>query len=109
MNPPAVIKFAPELIPLIKNGSKTLTYRLGNKYDFISVGDTVILAENDGKNVATATIIEKSRMTFGKLPLNRVGHEVYRSEEEKTKTFEKYYSRQIHSQDEFIVLGFKIL
>ena len=26
------ISFAPDLIPLILNGSKTLTYRLGDKY-----------------------------------------------------------------------------
>ena len=35
------IGFATELVPLVKNHTKVLTYRLGNKYDFLKVGDVV--------------------------------------------------------------------
>lgn len=41
------IGFAPNLVPLVLDGSKTLTYRLGNKWDFLQVGDK-ILTDNSG-------------------------------------------------------------
>jgi ASC-1-like (ASCH) protein len=103
------IKFAPKLIALIKDRKKTLTYRLGNKFDALSVGDIVNIADNTGENFAEVQIIEKSKTIFEDIPLNRVGHEVYSSEEEKTVLFESYYQRKVDLKEPVIVLGFKVI
>ncbi len=102
------IKFAPNLIILIKNGAKTFTYRLGNKFDFLSVGDVINVADNDSKDFAEVTIVEKSKTIFKDIPLDRIGHEAYTSEEAKKALFEQYYGREVDPQEPVIVLGFKI-
>jgi hypothetical protein len=49
--PDKSIKFASNLVPLIKNGTKTLTYRMGDKYEYLEVGDTVMVQEGGEKMV----------------------------------------------------------
>jgi len=74
------IGFAPNLIPLILDGSKTLTYRLGNKYTCLNIGDKIDIRDSiSGEIVATAEITEKSTVLFGNLPIKRKGHEEYSS------------------------------
>ncbi|MEW6186743.1 MAG: ASCH domain-containing protein, partial [Thermodesulfobacteriota bacterium] len=54
------IPFAPELIPLIISGQKRLTYRIGNKYGYLNVGDVVFLSDSNDKTFSCkARIIEK--------------------------------------------------
>jgi hypothetical protein len=103
------ISFAPDLIPLILNGSKTLTYRLGDKYTFLNIGDTVTIRDSvSNKIYAVAEITEKSVILFGKLPIDRKGHEVYVSKEAQRKVFKQYYGRDIGDGESMLVLGFKI-
>lgn len=104
------IGFAPDLVPLVLDGSKTLTYRLGDKYDFLKVGDR-ILTDNSGtgKVFAELEITHKEKGTFGTLRDDREGHEMYRSSEERRATFEKYYKRPVSDDEPAIILGFKVI
>lgn len=104
------IGFAPNLVPLVLDGSKTLTYRLGDKWDFLQVGDTILTDDSGtGKVFAELEITQKEKGTFDTLRDDREGHEMYRSPEERRATFEKYYSRPITDDEPAIILGFKLI
>ena len=104
------IGFAPELVPLVLDGSKTLTYRLGDKWDFLNVGDTILTEDSGtGKVFAELEITLKEKGTFGTLRDDREGHEPYRSLEERRSTFEKYYKRSVTDDEPAIIFGFKVL
>lgn len=104
------IGFAPELVPLIKNGQKTLTYRLGEKYNYLKIGDSIPFRNSVTDEVFTEVIItEKSLISFKDLPINRAGHELYLSKEEQKKVFKKYYSREVDDSEQVLVLGFKVI
>ena len=82
------IGFASNLVPLVLDGSKTLTYRIGDKYDFLKVGDEIDVRDSSNDNVfAKVRIIEKDYTTFSNLPINRAGHEVYSSKQVQRDTF----------------------
>lgn len=104
------IGFAPELVPLVLNGSKTLTYRIGSKYDFLRVGDTIMADDSStGKIFAQLEITGRETGTFGTLRDDRAGHEVYRSTKERRATFEKYYSRSIADDEPALIIRFKVI
>jgi hypothetical protein len=105
------IKFAPNLVPLIKNGTKTLTYRIGDKYEYLEVGDIVMVqggGERDGDVFAEIEITKKYHITFGKLSHESEGHEKYGSKQEMRDTFKKYYKIDIEDDQDILVLGFKV-
>lgn len=104
------VGFAPDLVPLIKNGSKTLTYRVGDKYKFLKVGDKVPLMDSStGEVFAEVEVTEKSQTNFGWLPIDRKGHEIYQSKIEQRETFEKYYGKVITDNEKMLILGFRVL
>lgn len=109
-NPPKSIGFAPKLVPLVKNESKTLTYRLGMKYDFLKVGDTIPVIDSSTNAVfGEVKITVKSYTTFRDLPLNREGHETYPSKEKQREAFAEYYGRLLEDTDKILNLGFKLI
>ena len=107
------IHFAPELIPLIESGEKKLTYRYGSKYDYLNVGDEVTMMDNSNPKIEVKAIItDKGRTTFGALPFDQTGHEVYRDKKHQKDVFSGYYhylGRAIQDHDPFIILEFKLL
>lgn len=104
------IGFASDLVPLIINGFKTLTYRLGDKYDFLNIDDEIMVKDSQtGRLFAKVKIIDKSRTLFKKLPIDRKGHEAYSSKEEQKKVFEKYYNKNVGDDDKVLVLGFQVI
>jgi len=101
--------FAGNLVPLILDGTKTLTYRIGDEYDFLEIGDEIDVRDSSNENVfGKIKITEKSYTTFADLPINRNGHEVYKNKQEQRETFEKYYG-QIDDKDKMLVLGFSLV
>jgi len=105
-----IIGFASDLVPLILNGSKTLTYRLGDKWGFLEAGDTILTENSDTDKVfAELEILNKEKSTFGTLHNNRQGHEMYRTTEERRETFSKYYNRPIMDGESALILEFKVL
>lgn len=104
------ISFASDLIPLILNGSKTLTYRLGDKYASLNVGDMLNIRDSSSDMIfAIAEVTEKSTVPFGELPIDRKGHEVYPSKDAQRKIFKQYYGRDIEDDELMLVLGFRII
>ena len=109
-HPYKIIGFAPDLVPLILDGSKTLTYRLGDRWGFLEEGDTLLTEDSaTGKVFAELEITSKEAGTFGTLRDDREGHEEYRSLEERRSTFEKYYGRPVTDDEPALILGFKVL
>lgn len=105
-----VIGFASDLVPRVLKGSKTLTYRLGDKWSFLEVGDTIQTEDSSSNKVfAELEIISKEVGTFGTLRDDREGHEEYRSLEERRATFEKYYKRPVTDAEPALILGFKVI
>lgn len=104
------IGFAPNLVSLINDGTKTLTYRLGDKYDFLKVGDLIDVRNSEDDRVfAQVEIIEKYWTMFKNLPIDRNGHEVYSSKNEQKETFKKYYGKDLVAEDRILILGFKVI
>lgn len=103
------IGFAANLIPLILNKTKTLTYRKGDKYDFLEVGGEVDFRDSSTDKVfGKLKIKEKDYTTFKDLPIDRVGHEAYQSKQDQKETFEKYYG-EISDSDPIIVISFELM
>ena len=103
------IGFAANLVPLILDGSKTLTYRIGDKYGFLKVGDEIDVRDSSNdKLFAKVKIIEKDYTTFADLLIDRVGHEVYSSKQEQRDTFKKYYG-EVKNDDKILILGFTVI
>ena len=104
------LKFASNLAPLILNENKTLTYRVGDKYDFLQKGDTIKLEDSGSGNIfAEVEIVNRSYTTFGELPLTTVGHEAYSSQKERREKFKTYYGREIDDDEKILVIQFRIL
>lgn len=104
-----ILGFAENLVPKVLDGTKTLTYRLGDKYDFLNVGD-VFLIENSATKQAFAEVVLtlKEKTTFADLPIDRVGHETYSSKEEQRRVFEGFYKRPVADDEPVLILGFQV-
>ncbi|MCB0317213.1 MAG: ASCH domain-containing protein [Bdellovibrionales bacterium] len=111
--PEKVINFAPELIPFIQSGIKTVTYRLGTKYSYLKVGDKVEIREYGSVGlVAKAEIIFIEELPFEELPLRYPGHESYENKEHQRRVFNGYYyytGRQIADKDSFLLIEFDLV
>lgn len=105
-----ILGFANELVPLVKDGSKTFTYRLGHKWGFLKKGD-ILSIENTSTHLpfAEIEIVEVSGTLFADLPIDRLGHEHYSSKEDQRKIFETYYQKPVLDSDPVLVIEFKVL
>lgn len=102
--------FAKSLVPLVKDGSKTLTYRLGEKYAFLQSGDRLTVEDSSTHApFAEIEIIGVSKTTFADLPINRQGHEIYSSKTEQRKVFEGFYKRPVDDMEQVLIIEFKVL
>ncbi len=104
------IGFAKELAPMILDGSKFFTYRLGNKFDFLNVGDKINARDSsNNKNFGIIVIISKTYTLFNNLPLDRKGHEIYKSKDHQKEIFKGYYKREIDDNEKVLVFEFHLL
>lgn len=102
--------FADNLAPLVLDGTKTLTYRLGDKYDYLNAGDICRIRNAETKMpFAEIEILNKTNVRFTDLPIDRKGHESYPSKEAMRKTFESYYKRPVTDGTPVLVFQFKLL
>ncbi len=109
-NQDTTILFAPNLVPLVRAGSKTLTYRLDDDHlDFLRVGDTIEAEDSaSGEVFAELEIVEKRYTTFGELPIDRKGNIAHHTKEAQRAVFRGYYGRDIQDSDRVLILGFRI-
>jgi len=107
------IQFAPELTKLIRKDGKVKTYRFGDKYDYLQIGDKVRLAEyQTDKLISNAIITNKEHVAFKDIPLKLSGHEEYESRDHLRKVFSSYYKyvgRAVEDNDPFLILSFDLI
>lgn len=102
------IGFAADLVPLVKNGTKTLTYRYGDKYEFLKAGDTIPVKDSSTEQVfGTVEIVRTSFTTFGALPIDDPRHEPYESKEVQRSLFATYYGKVLEDSEKILVLEYK--
>ncbi len=111
--PKGAIGFAPELITNILNGEKLTTYRFGNKYDYLKVGDVVEAQDSTtGEAACKVAITKKSHLVFEDLPLTINAYETYDNKEQQRDVISGYYAfrgKPIQDKDEFIKFEFELL
>jgi hypothetical protein len=102
--------FASKLVPLVKSGEKYLTYRLGERWDFLNVGDTIETKDSGTEETfGTLEILGKERTTFKEIEIDREGHEHYKDHEEKRNNFINLYNRPVEDSETVIILKFKVV
>ena len=108
-----VIAFAPELVAFILEDLKLTTYRYGDKYDYLNIGDEISIQDSDTKQiVAKATITNKTRTTFGELPIQIGTHESYKDKDHQRQVLSGYYAylgRPLDDKDPFLVFDFELV
>jgi hypothetical protein len=105
-----VFGFDETLVPLIETGDKTFTYRLGDKYDFLVVGDSCWIENSTTHQpFVEIEILNKTKVSFRDLPIDRKGHEIYASKEEQRRILGGYYQKSLQDDDSFLVFEFKVL
>ncbi|MCL4397974.1 hypothetical protein M1403_03015 [Patescibacteria group bacterium] len=112
-NPKGEIYFPPELIEFVKAKKKSSTYRYGNKYDYLNIGDTIIIRENNKPEPSYKAVITGKKKTFFKdLPLTNPGHEAPENKEHQRQILSGYYAylgRSIADDDPFIIIDFELI
>lgn len=107
---PYIITLAPELIEIVKSGAKAKTYRLGDKYDYLKVGDEIKILNTITREFAIDAIItNKYFQKFIDLPVGEPGHEAYKDKESQRRVFNGYYAfrnEPIKDDDNFLVVEF---
>ncbi|MGE5298036.1 MAG: ASCH domain-containing protein, partial [Acidobacteriaceae bacterium] len=92
------LKFAPKLVPLILNRTKTTTWRLWDDKG-LKEGDVVDFLEAGTKrHFVTAKLTKVYEKTFGTLTDDdKQGHEKYQSDQELFAFFKKSYKREVNA------------
>ncbi len=90
------LKFAPDLVPFIFDGSKTSTWRLWDEKN-LREGDIVDFIEKGTlKKIGTAILTKVHEKTLGTLsPEDRMGHEEFISPSDLYEYYSKFYSRDV--------------
>ena len=93
---------------MIKSGDKLKTYRFGNKYKYLKVGDKLKLQNWQTKKIISHAIVTNiSEISFKDIPLDVDGHETYKSKKHQRKVMSGYYAylgREIQDDDLFLVI-----
>lgn len=104
------IKFAPNLVQLVLDGTKTSTWRLWDDKD-LQTGDIVEFANAETQEMfAKAELTKVIEKPFKDLTDDeKDGHEKYTSNEEMFKKFESYYNKPVDENTLFKIIWFKLL
>ena len=104
------IIFNPELVPLVKSGQKTTTWRLTDKWN-LQKDDVVDLIDRKKMIVfANAKIMSVKVKTFAKLTADdKAGHEKFKNDEEMFKTYSGYYKIKVGPRTKLKIVKFRII
>ncbi len=105
------VLFAPELVPLILSGEKTLTYRLDDDgLDYLRPGDIVEAINSQTLGLFARLQVTSVEFTsFGDLPTDRHGNVSHESKEQQRAVFRGYYGRVVSDDERVLVLGLRLL
>ena len=77
------LKFAPDLVPLILNGSKTSTWKLFDDKDLTEGDELSLVNKESGEEFAKVKVTSIKQTTLGELTDQaREGHEPFESDEQ---------------------------
>jgi hypothetical protein len=104
------LRFMPHLVPLVIDGSKTITWRLFDDKD-LQAGDILeFLNKETNEKFANAQIISIQEKKMGDITReDEIGHEPFRNNTERLETYKKYYGDRV-TQDTIVkMISFKLL
>lgn len=103
------LKFSPELVKLVQNGTKTTTWRLFDDKN-IQVGDEITLIKKPELVPFAEVVVEEVTIKpLGLLDKNdKQGHEEVGSDENMYKTYSQYYNKEVGPETEVKVIKFKV-
>lgn len=104
------LKFAPGLVPLVQNGSKTSTWRLFDDKD-LTEGDLLSLVEkSNGQEFARAKITSVKEINLGNMTEeDKEGHEKFNSDEKMYETYSKYYGVKVDRDTLIKIVKFRLI
>ncbi|MEK7521822.1 MAG: ASCH domain-containing protein [Patescibacteria group bacterium] len=104
------LKFAPDLVPLILNGSKTSTWRLFDDKDLTEGNELSLINKETGEEFAKAKITSIKQTTLGNLTdEDKEGHESFESDEQMYETYKKYYGVEVGPATPLKIIRFALL
>lgn len=104
------LKFHPNLVDMVLEGSKTTTWRLWDDKN-LSVGDEVSFLDSYSKaEFAQAILTEVKETTFAELTAQDwEGHERFSSDEEMYKSYTKHYgNKKVDKNTKLKIIKFKL-
>ncbi len=105
-----LLKFAPNLIPLILSGEKTSTWRLFDDKE-LKEGDVLDLLNKETLQKFVSVVIVKVReKKLGDVESSDFeGHEKFESAEKMLETYKKYYGDMVSTHTVVKMIDFKLL
>jgi len=103
------LKFAPELVDLVKNGSKTSTWRLFDDKN-IQTGDFLTLIKRpEIVPFAEAQVIAVTEKALKDInEEDKKGHETVGNSEQMYETYSKYYNQQVTPETIVKIIKFNV-
>lgn len=105
------LKFKNDLVPLVLDGSKTVTWRIFDDKD-LQAGDQLSFVDSiTEEEFAKAEIIAIREKKLGEITEEdfKEGHERYRDQDEMLATYRSYYGETVDSGTVIKVINFKLL
>ena len=103
------LKFAPDLVPLILDGSKTSTWRMFDDKN-LSVGD-----ELEFVNAETGDVFAKAKISYVKTTCianlsedDRAGHEPFESDKKMLAWFQNAYDKGVTTATPLKIVRFRL-
>lgn len=106
-------KFRTSMIEPIKNGEKTVTFRMEKKDikagDIVDIVDWAEGVKEDQCVVAQAKIKKAKEIKYKELPLDYPGHEDYSSLDERSKLFKDCYGKEVGDEEVVYIYEFELI
>ena len=104
------LKFKSYLIEQIKNGTKTVTWRLFDDKDLQKNDHFLIINSDTSEDCGEAIITEAREKKLKDItPEDYAGHEEYRDSEEMLQTYKNYYGDKVNWGTIVKMVSFKLL
>jgi hypothetical protein len=104
------LKFVPELVPLVLNGSKNSTWRLFDEKNLSKDEELILIDKSNLKEFAKAKIIEVKELPLKNLTTeDRKGHETFSSDQEMYATYSGYYNQKVEGNTPIKIIRFKLI
>lgn len=105
-----ILKFAPELVPLILSGEKRSTWRLFDDKDLASGDDLSLVDKVTGEEIAKARITNLYTKKLNEIDESDYdSHERYSSLGDMLQAFRKYYGYKVTPETEVKILKFELV